>query len=132
MQMLLVADSGRARFYLLNNDFEELTEALDLIHPEARLRASEVYEGDPGTGARTPHTDRKDVEAEHFSRLVAHELQDRLNAYEALHIAAAPRFLGQLRKQLSKSVQRKLTSTLAKDLTNATPHELQKWARRNH
>ena len=129
MQMLLVADGGRARFYLLNDDFEDLSEELDLVHPEARLRAADVYEGE--AGAMAPHTDRRDVEDVHFARQVAHTLQERLSTYDGLHIAAAPRFLGHLRKQLGKSVQRKLVSTLAKDLTNATPHELQKWAREN-
>ncbi|MCB9678104.1 MAG: host attachment protein [Alphaproteobacteria bacterium] len=124
MKMLIVADSGRARFYELDDDFENLTEAHDLVHPEARLRASDVYEGDP-------HTDRKDVESEQFARQVADQAKQRLDDYDGLHIVAPPRFLGQLRKVLSKPVQRKLVGTLAKDLTQTPPHELQKWVREN-
>ena len=115
MRALIVADSGRARFYELDEDFENLTETFDLVHPEARLRASEVYEGDLGRrsgGSLSPHNERRDVEAEHFARQVAEEARKRVGDYESLHIVAPPRFLGQLRKQLS-SHQRSLLLLMA-------------------
>jgi len=127
MQWLIVADAGGARFFEIDDDTGALTEKVNLVHPEARLKAQDVYEGDLGRKAgasMSPHTDRKEVEDEQFARLVAAEAKKHGNAYDRLHLAAPPRFLGHLRKQLDKSVERKVAGTLAKDLTNLSAHEL--------
>ncbi len=97
-----------------------------LVHPEARLKAGEIYEGDLGRKAgasMSPHTDRKEVEDDHFARLVADEAK-KLDDCDRIHLAAPPKFLGLLRKRLDKSVERKVAGTLAKDLIHMTPHEL--------
>lgn len=129
MQWLIVADAGSARFFEMNDDTGVLDEKLNLVHPEARLRASEVYEGHLGRksgGSMSPHTERKDVEDEHFARLIAAEAKKLGDACDRLHLAAPPKFLGHLRKQLDKTVERKVAGTLAKDLTHLSAHELRK------
>jgi protein required for attachment to host cells len=129
MQWLIVADAGGARFFEMDEDQRELTEKVNLVHPEARLRAADVYDDDPGrrSGATmNPHTPREDVEDEHFARLVATEAKKNHAHFDRLQIAAPPRFLGQLRKALDKSVARKVAGTLAKDLTHLKTHELKK------
>lgn len=124
MQMLVVADAGRARFYELDDEMSDLVEVIDLIHPEARMKAAEMVEGE--AGRLVPHTDRKDVEDERFAREVASELEKRVNGFESLHLAAPPRFLGQIRKVLHGNVEKKMRSSLAKDLTKVPVHDLKK------
>jgi protein required for attachment to host cells len=129
MQWLIVADAGSARFFEMNDDNGTLTEKLNLVHPEARLKAGDVYEGDVGrkSGASmSPHTQRQDVEDDQFARLVAAEAKKLGDACDRLHLAAPPRFLGHLRKRLDKTVERKVAGTLSKDLTHLSAHELQK------
>jgi protein required for attachment to host cells len=126
MQWLIVADAGSARFFEMNDNTGDLTEKITLVHPEARLKAGEIYEGDLGRKAgasMSPHTDRKEVEDDHFARLVADEAK-KLDDCDRIHLAAPPKFLGLLRKRLDKSVERKVAGTLAKDLIHMTPHEL--------
>ncbi|MCA9568781.1 MAG: host attachment protein [Myxococcales bacterium] len=130
MQLLIVADAARARFYTLDDELDITGEVCDLVHPEARMRAGDIYEGDPGrgAGASTP-SDRKEIAAEQFARSVAQEAASRAGTFERLHIAAPPKFLGQLRKALDGSVERKVASTLAKDLTKVPAHDLGKMLR---
>ncbi len=129
MQWLIVADAVSARFFEMDDDTGGLTEKLNLVHPEARLKAGDVYEGDLGRKAgasMSPHTERKDVEDDQFARLVAAEAKKLGGACDRLHLAAPPRFLGHLRKRLDKSVERKVAGSLAKDLTHLSIHELKK------
>ena len=128
MQLLIVADAARARFYEMDDEITHLDEVCDLVHPEARLRAADVYEGNLGrkSGASMTHGDPKDIEGERFAREVAQEMEKRVAGCERVHLAAPPKFLGQLRAVISGNVEKKLASTLAKDLTKLSVHELKK------
>jgi protein required for attachment to host cells len=46
--------------------------------------------------------------------------------YDRLHLVAPPKFLGQLRKELGKEVEKLVTSELPKDLSWLNQRELEK------
>jgi protein required for attachment to host cells len=69
------------------------------------------------------------IEAEQFARRVAEFLRGALNEgrFDELHIAAAPRFLGLLRKALDPQVAKRVVQSLDKDWTKADDADLAQW-----
>lgn len=61
-----------------------------------------------------------------FVKRVSSYLDKARNAhrYDRLHLVAPPKFLGQLRKELGKEVQKCVTSELPKDLSWLSEREL--------
>jgi protein required for attachment to host cells len=70
--------------------------------------------------------DEERVEAEAFARRVAARLDERLREqrFEELRIAAAPRFLGLLRRALSPQVAATVREEVSKDLVHLTAREI--------
>jgi protein required for attachment to host cells len=70
--------------------------------------------------------DKLDHEAELFARRVAGRLAEahRAHRYGELRIAAAPRFLGRLRKALDPEVAKSVTGEIDKDLLQLDRREL--------
>jgi protein required for attachment to host cells len=66
------------------------------------------------------------IEAEQFARRVAEFLQGALNEgrFDELHIAAAPRFLGLLRKAFPAEVGKRVVQSFDKDWTQADDQDL--------
>ena len=68
---------------------------------------------------------------EHATELFVKRVSDYLDKarndhrYDRLHLVAAPKFLGQLRKELGKEVQKLVTSELPKDLSWLDARELE-------
>jgi protein required for attachment to host cells len=132
---ILVADASRAR--LFRGDRGKYAMIEEFEHPESRASVRELVSDangrKPGGGyghrpGVAPHTDPKDVEADKFAHLLAIHLEKGLHAqaYEALVLVAPPRFLGELKGQLTDQVQKRLTKSIQKDLTGMTPHEIAK------
>jgi protein required for attachment to host cells len=65
-------------------------------------------------------------EGARFAARIAQWLAEGLaqKRYDELHIAAAPRFLGNLRKALDKHVEDVVAETIPKDLTHESAREL--------
>ena len=134
---LLVADEGVARVFekpRSGGDLEVVTELEDEdAHAHRRDLRRDAYGRRAGADQRTGATvtssasdDEMHREGAQFAARIAHWLTLALQQkrYDDLRIAAAPRFLGQLRKALDKHVADLVVEEIGKDLTHANRREL--------
>ena len=79
-----------------------------------------------GTATSSAGLSGQHVEAEAFTRRVSDWLQAAMNAhrFDELHIAAAPRFLGLLRKAMSTELARHVVQQIDKDWVQSDEREL--------
>jgi len=123
---IIAADSSRARILQVTDRDEHLEELDDLLNPEGRVHDRELI-SDAHTrfhGTRGPGSDREELSAaDHATELFAKRVADYLDKartaqrYDRLHLIAAPKFLGQLRKEIGKEVQKLVAEELPKDLS---------------
>jgi protein required for attachment to host cells len=134
---IVLADEGRARILEMRQPGRDLEEVEEFTDPAAHARNADLqrdahgrrappdgYGGAPNmqTMAASSTTsageDKVEIEAERFARQVAERLTQahRQHRYERLRIAAAPKFLGRLRKVLDKEVSDTVEQELDKDL----------------
>jgi protein required for attachment to host cells len=127
---VVLADEGRARILERRDSGQDLQDVEELTDPAARAdnadQPRDAYGRRAGGGAQgiQGHTtasageDKLDHEADAFARRLAEHLAQahRQQRYEQLHIVAAPRFLGRLRKQLDPEVKQAVQAELDKDL----------------
>ena len=144
---VLVADEAIARLLQRPARGGELQPVEELTHPDAHATNAELRDdalgrraggqpaSRPGSGAPQPAAgnatasagpNEKHQEAERFAREVAARLDERLRErrYDELRVAAAPRFLGLLRKAWSPQVAAVVTQELDKDLIHASNADL--------
>ncbi len=145
---ILVADSSRARLFLVDQTSVglELFESLD--HAQSRAKVGDLVAdshgrkpgGHPIAASGSPHTasahagrpgaepdtNPKEVEAQKFARELAGRLELRLNqrTFDELVVVADPHFLGLLRAAVSRNVERHVTAWLHKDFTKLDPREV--------
>ena len=131
---IIAADSSRARILQATDSDKRLDEIDDLLNPEGRVHDRELisdahprFHGAGGVGS-----DREEMSAtEHATELFAKRVGEYLDKartahrYDRLHLVAPPKFLGQLRKELDKEVQKLVTEELPKDLSWLKTHDLQ-------
>jgi protein required for attachment to host cells len=129
---IIAADASRAKV-LQVTDREQLVEVEDFVNPEGRLQNREI---DSDARGRFPggNTWQPGVEAvEHRSELFAKRVADYLEKaraerrYDRLVLAAAPKYLGQLRKELHKEVEKLVAEELPKDLSWLNARELERY-----
>lgn len=145
---VLVADGARARIFRMarRSRSAALTEIVDLVRPTARLAARELTSdatgrvfarsrsgGGPRQAARAgAHSDADphQAEIERFARRICRRLDDerRRGGIDDFVIIAEPRFLGELRLQLSDPTRRLVTRELARNLTRETPARIRQAA----
>ena len=126
---VLLADEGRARILQRHaaggdlDEVEELTDAAARADNADLRRDAYARRAGSGTNLASSNTEsageeKLDHEAKAFARRVAERLTQahRQHRYSRLHIAAAPRFLGRLRKQLDADVKSSVETELDKDL----------------
>lgn len=136
---VMVADEAIARILRRPDEGGALEPVEELTDPDAHARGQDLRDdatgrrtgGVPagaspaarsgqraGTATTSAGEDERHLQAETFARRVAARLHECLNArrFDELHVAAAPRFLGLLRKAFSPQVQRTLGQQLDKDL----------------
>jgi protein required for attachment to host cells len=127
---VVLADEGRARILVLQQAGSDLEEVEELTDDAARgdnadfrrdaygRRAGSGGQAIPGNSTASAGEEKLDHEADLFARRVAEHLTQahRQQRYERLHIAAAPRFLGRLRKQLDNEVRQSVVDEVDKDL----------------
>ncbi|MDT3678600.1 MAG: host attachment protein [Burkholderiaceae bacterium] len=134
---VVVADEGLARIFEIPGRDEDLVEVETLTFASARADAADLrrdaYGRRAGSGTLsgsypTASAGESELhrEAESFARRLADWLIEnkRANRYEALKIAAAPRFLGLLRRALDPQVTEAVVEELDKDLVNLDRREL--------
>ena len=126
---VVLADEGRARILSRDADDEDLRELEVLEDPAAHahnadLRHDAYGRRSPG-GAAQPSSatssageEKLDHEAELFARRLALRLTEahRQHRFAHLRIAAAPRFLGRLRKALDREVSDVVDQEIDRDL----------------
>lgn len=132
---IVVADSSHARIFQLGDPQQAPAELFDLANPlgraDNRQLASDAQGqnfGPEGRGHTAPRVeDPVQHEVRQFARALGHRLDTAAAQQRFQHLAlvAAPRFLGLLRDSLDKSTRKLVTVELAKNLTAATPHELE-------
>lgn len=129
---IVAADASRAKV-LQVTDRQQLVEVEDFVNPEGRLHNREL---DTDARGRFPggNTSQPEVEAvEHRNELFAKRLADYLDKartehrYDRLVLAAAPKYLGQLRKELHKEVGKLVADELPKDLSWLNARELERY-----
>lgn len=132
----LIADGSRARIFARDDDTNiSLVETFD--HPEGRMHAGDLSM-DVGrtrqTGsavfasAKEERNARRDQENANFAKTLVDYLAKGLpeNKIDEWVLVAGPQFLGLIREKLTPAVEKLLTATLPKDLTELSPHELKK------
>jgi len=133
---IIAADSSRARILQVTDRAHDLAEIEDLLNPEGRVHDRELisdaharFSGHAGGG---PGSDREETSAtehatERFAKRVGNYLESARTAhrYDRLHLIAPPKFLGQLRKELGKEVQKLVAAELPKDLSSLNARDLQ-------
>lgn len=142
---IIAADSSRARILQVMDRDERLAEVEDLLNPEGRAHDRDLLAdghprwtghggmGKPGGHSNSgPGSDREEMSAtEHATELFAKRVSDYLDKartahrYDRLHLVAPPKFLGQLRKELGKEVQKLVTEELPKDLSWLNARDLE-------
>jgi protein required for attachment to host cells len=132
---ILIADRGGARLFTHRGRSTglELIEAIP--HPEGRLKNGDINADkhgrafdSKGVGRHAMSTSQEPTAQ--MSMRFAKQLSERLeqgamrNAFDRLVVAAAPRFLGDLRGTMGDNASARLTTTLNKDLSGADEREL--------
>jgi len=126
---VVVADEGRARILSRDGAGEDLRELEVIEDPAAHAHNADfrhdAYGRRAPAGAALPASatssageEKLDHEAELFAHRLALRLADahRQHRFDTLRIAAAPRFLGRLRKALDTSVSKVVDQEIDKDL----------------
>jgi protein required for attachment to host cells len=144
---IVAADSSRAKVLQVADRERKLLEVEDLHNPEARLQDRELqtdaeprFNGHGGVGkagsARTggPASDREAQGAvEHSVRVFAKEIGRYLeqarnqHRYDELVLIAPPKFLGAVRKELGKEVEKLVVDELPKDLSWFNAREIERY-----
>jgi protein required for attachment to host cells len=134
---IVAADSSRARFLQVAHPEKKLVEIEALVNPQARLQDRDLqtdaeprFNGHGGVGkpgsAPTggPASDRETQGAvEHSVRVFAKDIGRYLeqarnqHRYDELVLVAPPKFLGALRQELDKEVEKLVAEELPKDLS---------------
>lgn len=129
----LIADAARANIF----QYQGPNSPLKLIHslehenkPTQELVSTErgrMSDGGSGQRSAMEHsTDPHEHEKEVFARELSQYLDRNINGVDRLVVAAAPKFLGELRQKISGRVRDKIDGVLDKDLTKIPEKELPK------
>jgi len=135
--LVVVAESSRARIFESDNPNIPLKEIRDMIHPESRAHTQELTSDLPGRSFDRHGQGRHAMEAtvdvkEQESILFAEQLADFINSEcterkaDRLYIAAAPHFLGLLRKRLAQETKRHIVRQIDKNLVTMDEGEIRK------
>ena len=123
---VIVANNARARIFVSHDVLNHLAEQEAFVHTESRSPNRDLV-SDAAGKSRDPHesfdpeTFPTDHEAEKFALLLARRLKEIHNDlhFEQLILIAPPTFLGLLRKNLQKPLDKLVDRAIDKDLTTA-------------
>ncbi len=133
--LVLVAESSRARIFLMEKKGLPLREIEDLNHSESREHAANMGSDRPGRAfdsagqgrhAMGKESEAKHQEAIHFARQIADRLERARNSgeCESIFIAAPPEFLGQIRAELSAPTAKIVGKEISKNLVRHSEVEI--------
>lgn len=125
--IVVVADNSRARIFTIDSPKAPLHEIESMTDTEGRLHQQQmtsdlpgkILGGQGGGHAFESKTDPKQQHAISFAKRVADYLDDARvsNKFNDFLIAAAPAFLGELRKHITEQTNERIVFQLDKDLT---------------
>ncbi len=134
---IIAADESRARVLQVLDREQRLAEIEDLVNPAGRAQDRELqtdaeprFNGSRGGPASDPE---RQGAVEHSVRTFAKEVGRYLDRarnehrYDQLVLVAPPKFLGALRKELHKEVEKLVTGELPKDLSWFNAREIEKY-----
>lgn len=131
---ILVANACQARIYCRNGIKQELVLVKEMVHPESRMKNSDLVSDRPGYmpgvgnghGSKQPQADPKQNEALHFAQELAHMLnQGRCSQqFERIVLVAPPAFMGLLGEKIDVQTAKLVADKLSKDYTQSTEKEL--------
>ena len=123
---VIVANNARARIFASHDVLKHLAEQEDFVHAEARQSNQDLVTDAAGKsrdphGSFDPATSPTEHEAANFALLLTRRLKEMHNEqhFDQLILIAPPAFLGLLRKNLHKSLDKLVERTIHKDLTTA-------------
>src|SRR5688572_24257757 len=131
---IVAADSSRARI-LQVADRERLVEVENFVNPEGRLQDRELTtDANPrlhGPGGMSAREEPSAVEhaVEMFSKRIGNYLEKARtdHRYDKLYLVAPPKFLGLIRKELGKEVEKLISDDLDKDLSWFNAREIERY-----
>jgi protein required for attachment to host cells len=134
---LLIADSARARLFTVDRRERCLAVLGEWSDDVASGKTQDIQADRPGRTfdsagqgrhAMEPTSSPKGIAKSRFVAMLADNLavEAKRQAFDELHVIAAPRTLGELRELLDASVKARLASEEAKDLTQLSRPELEK------
>jgi protein required for attachment to host cells len=131
---ILVGNASRVRLFSADEGGEDWKLLEELRHDESRAHDGKLRAQLDNPNAGTLHKPncetepdgRQELEHNRFARELAGRLERGVDthAFERLIIAAAPEFLGRLRKALSKRVLQRLVLDLDADYSHVPAREL--------
>jgi len=126
---ILVANASLARLYEHLGPNKGLKLVKEMIHPESRLKNSELVTDRPGSmsssgnsqGAKQPQTRPKQHQAKRFAQELAQELYSGRteNAYRRAIVFAPPTFMGMLNSVIDHPTEQLITDRFEKDYTKS-------------
>jgi len=138
---VVVADGGRARILEIVPGSRDLTEILHLKSPNRGRPTRELvsdasgrafHVAGPGGHSKQARTDAHDQEEQRFARQLAQRLERAAgeDSFDRLVLAADPRTLGRLRKQMSAGLAGRIVRELNLDLTGMPAGKLEEKIRK--
>lgn len=137
---IVVAESARGRLFAIAGVGGKLLEVADLSHPESRLHDTDLSSDVPGRSfdsrgqgrhGMEQATDPHEREARAFAAEVARHIDGGIHAgsLDSLVLVAPPKFLGQLRSQLSKAARDMVVGEIDKNLVESDNKTLERYVR---
>ncbi len=140
---IVAADSSRARIFEVHGTKDHLQEVHDFANPAGRSSAREIESDQRGRFFATPEgthgegdTYQPRVETiEHETQVFSKEVSEFLDKaciehrYDKLCLIADPKFLGLMRKNLSKEAQRLVEDEVSKDISWRDTREIEDYVR---
>jgi len=134
---IIAADESRARVLQVLDREQRLAEIDDLVNPAGRAQDRELQtDAEPrfngSQGGPASDSERQGA-VEHSARTFAREVGRYLDKarnehrYDQLVLVAPPKFLGALRKELHKEVEKLVTEELPKDLSWFNAREIERY-----
>lgn len=144
---IVAADDSRARVLQVTDRERHLTEIQDLVNPAGRAQDRELqtdaeprFSGHGGVGkpgaaptGGPPSDPERQGAVEHSVRVFAREVGRYLDKariaqrFDRVVLVAPPKFLGALRKELHKEVEKLVAEELPKDLSWLNAREIERY-----
>lgn len=133
---ILVCDSAKARLFETRDGAPAWELIETMTHEESRSRASALVSDQAGSrssqggsvhhNALAPASEPKEVEKGHFAHSLVMTLDKALrsNKFGNWVLVAPPHFVGMMKKELTRELEKHLMSTVDKDLTGLEAHAL--------